>query len=52
MDNEKTITTEQPENCLYGYAQICGYPIDDCENCPARPKNLDPYWGMNKADIE
>ena len=28
-----------------------GYPIDDCDNCPAHPNSDDPYWQMTKAVI-
>lgn len=45
-------TPEKPEKCLYGYTEFCCYPIDDCRNCPARPENLDPYWGMSIAQFE
>lgn len=41
---EKKTDREQPKYCLYGYAEVCCYPIEDCENCPARPENLDTYW--------
>lgn len=49
MDNRPT-DIEQPEECLYGYG-VCCYPIEDCENCPARPENNDPFWGKSIADI-
>lgn len=40
----------QPDKCIFdgGY---CGYPIDDCKNCPCHPDSSDPYWGMTKAVI-
>ena len=47
MDNK----TEQPCNCRFDEESPCCYPIDDCENCPARPDSNDPYWNMTKAVI-
>ena len=38
----------QPDTCIFGGGS-CGYPIDDCQNCPCYPGNHDPYWGMTKA---
>lgn len=40
----------QPERCVFGVG-ICGYPIDDCYNCPLQPWNFDPYLGMTKCKI-
>lgn len=31
--------TCQPERCFYNSLSVCGYPIDDCENCPIHPKD-------------
>lgn len=31
---------EQPSMCLFGYG-TCGYPIDDCFNCPCHPWSID-----------
>lgn len=31
---------EQPETCLFGFG-TCGYPIDDCYNCPCHDWNED-----------
>lgn len=45
------IPTEQPDECIFGYG-VCGYPIDDCKNCPARPENNDPYWNMSSCEIK
>lgn len=45
------IPTEQPSECIFGYG-VCGYPIDDCKNCPARPDNNDPYWNMSSCEIK
>ena len=39
---------EQPYTCIFDDG-VCGYPVDDCENCPVNPNNLDPYWGLSKA---
>lgn len=38
----------QPDKCIFGGGS-CGYPIDDCMNCPCHPDSNDPYWGMTKA---
>ena len=32
-ENIESLDIEQPHNCLFGYGS-CGYPIDDCYNCP------------------
>jgi hypothetical protein len=40
----------QPDKCIFGGGS-CGYPIEDCKNCPCHPGNSDPYWGMTKAVI-
>ena len=39
----------QPTMCLYDNDCTCGYPIEDCENCPAHPNSGDPYWKLTKA---
>ena len=36
--NLTTLLPEQPEECVFGYG-CCGYPIDDCYNCPCHPWN-------------
>ena len=41
----------QPERCVFEDDCPCGYPFDDCENCPCFPGNHDPYWGMTKGVI-
>lgn len=41
---------EQPDECII-YGGYCGYPIDDCPNCPSRPENNDPWWGYTTARI-
>lgn len=38
-------TPEQPEKCLYGYADNCYYPIEACNECPARPANWQAIYG-------
>ena len=35
---------EQPSMCLFGYG-TCGYPIDDCFNCPCHS------WSVNYFPI-
>ncbi len=35
----ENLGVEQPIQCLFGYG-ICGYPIDDCHNCPRHDWNL------------
>ena len=40
---------KQSDKCIFGGS--CCYPIDDCQNCPARPENGDPYWGLTQATI-
>ena len=35
---------EQPSMCLFGYG-TCGYPIDDCFNCPCHE------WSINYMPI-
>lgn len=42
---------DQPSDCLFGGGSCC-YPVVDCENCPARPENGDPYLGMTSASVE
>ena len=39
----------QPDQCLFYNDSHCGYPIEDCENCPNHPGNNDPYWMMTTA---
>lgn len=34
--NLPTLMPEQPTECVFGYG-CCGYPIDDCYNCPCHP---------------
>ena len=34
--NLKSLMPEQPTQCVFGYG-CCGYPIDDCYNCPCHP---------------
>ena len=34
--NLPTLMPEQPTQCVFGYG-FCGYPIDDCYNCPCHP---------------
>lgn len=41
----------QPERCIFNEESVCGYPIDDCDNCPIHPGNYDPYFGLTKASI-
>ena len=41
----------QPEKCIFGSGS-CGYPIEDCSNCPCHPGSDDPYWGMTKAVVD
>lgn len=41
----------QPEFCKFNKDCPCGYPIEDCKNCPAHPDSNDPYWKMTFADI-
>lgn len=50
-EQKTMIKIEQPEECIFGHG-VCCYPIDDCENCPARPENNDPYWNTSKAEIK
>ena len=33
------------ENCIFSPLSPCSYPFNDCKDCPANPKNNDPYWG-------
>ena len=40
---------KQSDKCIFGGS--CCYPIDDCQNCPARPENGDPYWGLTQSTI-
>lgn len=42
---------EQPDFCRFDKDCPCGYPIEDCENCPAHPNSNDPYWKMTEAVI-
>ena len=48
MNTESLI--DQPDECILGYGTCC-YPIVDCQNCPARPENNDPYWGITRAEV-
>lgn len=41
----------QPEKCIFGGGS-CGYPIEDCNNCPCHPGSDDSYWGRTKAVID
>lgn len=40
----------QPEKCVLDGGTCC-YPIDDCKNCPKRPENGDPYFGLTQCEI-
>lgn len=42
----------QPAMCYYNKESVCGYPIDDCNHCPANPSSNDPYWGVTEANIK
>lgn len=42
---------EQPTKCRYNHESSCGYPVDDCPNCPVHPDNYDPHWGVTKAVV-
>lgn len=33
IEKPSTLLHEQPAECVFGYG-CCGYPIDDCYNCP------------------
>lgn len=39
---------EQPKNCLFGQG-LCGYPIDDCFNCPVHSWN--GYVPLMKCEV-
>lgn len=34
--NLPALMPEQPTECVFGYG-CCGYPINDCYNCPCHP---------------
>lgn len=41
---KKSVKKDQPDKCIYGYSEVCCYPINDCKNCPARLENHDWNW--------
>lgn len=41
----------QPNNCIYNKSSHCGYPIDDCKNCPINPESDDSFFSKSKASI-
>lgn len=47
----KHIPLYQPNVCIYNDDLSCGYPFDDCMNCPAHPQSTGRYWGMTKGEI-
>ena len=49
MKEKNPVQLEQPDQCLFYKDSPCGYPIEDCENCPNHPGNNDPYWMMTSA---
>lgn len=42
----------QPSRCIHSGGSTCGYPIEDCQNCPIFPGNSDPYWGATICSIQ
>lgn len=41
----------QPAECIFD-GGCCGYPIDDCANCPVYPNSDDPYWNKTICEVE
>jgi hypothetical protein len=40
----ESLKIEQPSTCLFGRG-VCGYPIDDCYNCPTHE------WSVNYCPL-
>lgn len=42
----------QPSRCIHSVESTCGYPIEDCPNCPIFPGNSDLDWGATICSVQ